>query len=331
MTDCWVITDGNTGAKSQALGLVEYLGLDYEEKIFQLKTAFRLFAPYFDFDYLKYKTQNSSEFNFSYPPKLVIVCGSRARSIGVLLKRKFAEKIFTIYIQDPKFSPNYYDLIISPAHDSLRGENVINNFFALNRITPEKLENEKNKFPELFRQYKAPYNTILIGGDTKNYRMSDYAYNKLISDLKTLTNKISGSFLISISRRTPKMVIAALQELQNENIFVYDLKKEPNPFFAMLAAADRIFVTNDSVSMVSEAVATGKPVYTIMLHGHNNTKVARMFYNLISEEKIAIFDEKIPEKEITIQKNETQEISEKVKEILIDQHFFTFKDFEKNA
>jgi mitochondrial fission protein ELM1 len=47
-----------------------------------------------------------------------------------------------------------------------------------------------------------------------------------------------------------------------------------NPYFAYLAAADAVLVTADSVSMVSEAAATGKPVHIIDLPG-GDAKFAR--------------------------------------------------------
>jgi hypothetical protein len=37
-----------------------------------------------------------------------------------------------------------------------------------------------------------------------------------------------------------------------------------NPYRGYLAAADRIVVTPDSVNMLSEACATGKPVFTLL-------------------------------------------------------------------
>jgi mitochondrial fission protein ELM1 len=40
-----------------------------------------------------------------------------------------------------------------------------------------------------------------------------------------------------------------------------------NPYFALLALADYIVVTCDSVNMISEAASTGKPVYVEMLPG----------------------------------------------------------------
>lgn len=42
-----------------------------------------------------------------------------------------------------------------------------------------------------------------------------------------------------------------------------------NPYFAYLALADAFLVTADSVSMISEAAATGKPIHILDLDGGN--------------------------------------------------------------
>jgi hypothetical protein len=47
-----------------------------------------------------------------------------------------------------------------------------------------------------------------------------------------------------------------------------------NPYFTYLALADAFLVTADSVSMISEAAATGKPVHIFDLDG-GNAKFAR--------------------------------------------------------
>jgi hypothetical protein len=63
------------------------------------------------------------------------------------------------------------------------------------------------------------------------------------------------------------------KRLAGQNVFVWDGKGD-NPYFAMLGTADAIIVTADSVSMISEAASTGKPVHIIELEG-GSAKFAR--------------------------------------------------------
>ena len=54
-----------------------------------------------------------------------------------------------------------------------------------------------------------------------------------------------------------------------------------NPYFAYLGAADHIVVTGDSVTMISEACSTGKPVYVVDLDG-GSPKFSR-FHNTLRD------------------------------------------------
>ena len=54
-----------------------------------------------------------------------------------------------------------------------------------------------------------------------------------------------------------------------------------NPYFAFLAFADAIIVTEDSVNMVTEAAGTGKPVYVQSLPGKSRRLLR--FHRLMRE------------------------------------------------
>ncbi|KAF7149848.1 hypothetical protein RHSIM_Rhsim02G0146800 [Rhododendron simsii] len=73
-----------------------------------------------------------------------------------------------------------------------------------------------------------------------------------------------GSVSISFSRRIPaKISNLIVKEFGNHpKIYIWD-GEEPNPHMGHLAWGDAFVVTADSVSMVSEACSTGKPVYVI--------------------------------------------------------------------
>jgi mitochondrial fission protein ELM1 len=79
---------------------------------------------------------------------------------------------------------------------------------------------------------------------------------------------------VSPSRRTGAAGIALLRErLKGFSTAIWDGSGD-NPYFAYLALADAVLVTADSISMISEAAATGKPVHVIDLDG-GNAKFAR--------------------------------------------------------
>jgi uncharacterized protein len=78
-----------------------------------------------------------------------------------------------------------------------------------------------------------------------------------------------GSLMMTFSRRTPDdaraLLAARLRDLPG---MIWD-GEGPNPYFAFLAAADYILVTEDSTNMAAEAASTGKPVFILKLDGES--------------------------------------------------------------
>ena len=73
--------------------------------------------------------------------------------------------------------------------------------------------------------------------------------------------------MVTASRRTGDKNRKILQNsLQDTSAYIWNGTGE-NPYFGFLAWADYILVTADSVSMLSEAATTGKPVYIIPMEG----------------------------------------------------------------
>jgi mitochondrial fission protein ELM1 len=74
--------------------------------------------------------------------------------------------------------------------------------------------------------------------------------------------------VVTPSRRTDPAVTDLMRvALAPSGGSVWDLDGE-NPYFGMLALADLIIVTQDSVSMISESAATTAPVMFATLPGH---------------------------------------------------------------
>ena len=85
-----------------------------------------------------------------------------------------------------------------------------------------------------------------------------------------MAERNGGSLLISTSARTPQVATSIFEQLVTVPRDLYRWKSgdEANPYFAILALSDELIVTADSISMLSEACATGKPVYMADLGGY---------------------------------------------------------------
>jgi mitochondrial fission protein ELM1 len=115
---------------------------------------------------------------------------------------------------------------------------------------------------------------VLIGGANKAYRMSLRRLGEIADAVAEILRTRGGSALVTPSRRTGAAGIGLLRaRLKNLPVAIWDGCGE-NPYFAYLALADAFMVTADSVSMISEAAATGNPVHILDLDG-GNAKFAR--------------------------------------------------------
>ena len=259
---CWVITEGMIGTENQCVGVAEMLELTPDIKKITLREPWKTFTPWLGFEI---------PHTFTPPlyapwPDILITSGRKSVAVSRYIKKKSNGKTFTVHIQDPKINPNQFDLLAVPFHDSIRGKNVIITNGAPNRLTKEKLEQEKKKFAPLFKPMNHPRVAVLIGGNSRTHKLTSTITNEMVKQLATLDSCL----MVTTSRRTGDNNLKTIQDgLSNANNYIWDGTGE-NPYFAMLAWADYIIVTSDSTSMISDAGTTGKPVYIVSLEGSSS-------------------------------------------------------------
>lgn len=263
----WIVGEGLAGTENQCIGVAEALQWPYEIRRFQLRGPWRWLSPWLGFE---------RRFTFDPPfdppwPDIVLASGRKSIAAARYIRKKNGGKTFTVFIQNPRISLKAFDLVGAPHHDALRGNHVVITDGSPNRITPQKLEDAKKQWPR-FASLPGPRVAILVGGGSKAYAMTAQDIESLIEAL----NGLRAGLMITASRRTQEDHREKLnQNLAREGVFIWDGSGE-NPYFALLAWADFIVVTQDSVSMVSEAATTGKPVYYFPLSG--GTRRFRRFY-----------------------------------------------------
>lgn len=276
----WGLTDGSAGMEAQARALAEGLhAVDCTMKTARLRKPWDIFPNGFFALAGKYAAPLWGGGMLSPPfPDLVISCGRKGAAAALTL-RGCAPKVSFVHIGDPYVNAAHYDAVVAMKHDKITGPNVIKTRFALHGMTPQKLTEAREKWQKEFAPYPAPRVAVLLGGSTHRYTLTRGAMKKLIADIR----RIKGSLLITPSRRTGKENLRLLQTaLRRSDAYIHSLSGE-NPYLGLLAWADYIIVTNDSVNMMSEAVATAKPVYILPLPGYGAGKPARFAERLIDE------------------------------------------------
>ncbi|MEP6485277.1 MAG: mitochondrial fission ELM1 family protein [Rudaea sp.] len=261
---CWIVTDGAAGNLRQARALAQAMHVDVIEHEVKLRGPWRWFAPRFTTALpLGISGELRSHLKAQSLPVMAIGCGRQAASVTRALHQLGDGKTFTVQILDPRIDPARFDVVVVPRHDGLDGPNVIRTLGALNPVDETWLADGLANYP-LVDQLPHPRTTLLIGGPRRGMDMTDAWFDTLLARVARLSARDGGSVLIACSRRTPDAWRTRLRGLITSGCaHIWTGPADGvNPYPAYLAAADRIVVTPDSVNMISEACATGKPVFT---------------------------------------------------------------------
>jgi hypothetical protein len=206
-------------------------------------------------------------------PDLLISSGRLAVALSMAVGRR-SPRTVRVHIQNPGVPFNRFDLVSLPRHDGKSGANLVESIGAIHRVTAEKLSAAALEWGHLAEGSDRPLVSVLIGGSNRFCQLTPEMMRSVAGQLAALVRDQGVGMLITTSRRTGAENEAILkQALAGLPVFLWD-GTGPNPYFGMLALADMLIVTSDSVAMVSEAASTGKPVHIIDLPG-NTPKFAR--------------------------------------------------------
>jgi len=264
--DCWVLTTGETGMRSQVIGLAEATGLPFTEKQISLRAPWSWLpghlCPY------ALSGLDPAHDRLAPPwPRLLISCGRRSTAASIAVRRLSAGRTRTVHVQDPQAPPPAFDLVIPMRHDGLTGENVFPVDTALHRMSPAKLAEGERLWRERLKPGGKALLGIVLGGANRHYRFGEQTIDRLVGIIQDAHGNGS-DVIVTPSRRTEAAVTDRLhREFSDESWFsLWDGGTE-NPYAGILALSDRLVVTGESVSMVSEALATGHPVHVLPLEG----------------------------------------------------------------
>jgi hypothetical protein len=268
----WVLHDGKPGMASQALGLAEATGWPFGELKLTVGRPWRWLPP--ALWVAPFAAVRAAGAPLAPPwPDLVIGCGRNTVRPALAIRRASAGRTLAAQVQDPRRGRSEFDLLFVPAHDRLRGPHVVPTMGAVHRVTPARLATERQRFPAL-ETLPRPIVAVLIGGSNRAYRLDLAGLAAVADRIAAILQRSGGAALVTPSRRTGTAGLALLRErLGGLPGAIWDGAGD-NPYYAYLAVADAILVTADSVSMVSEAAATGKPVHIVELAG-GDAKFAR--------------------------------------------------------
>jgi len=327
-----ILTDNRTGHTHQTLGVAEALSMPYTNQ----QISYTLWAklPQWLPVPLRWRVSKASwrALCAKEDVEVCIAAGRRLAQISWFLKRKKrAAKI--VQIMDPKSSRADFDLIAVPQHDKVPAANNILPFL----LPPHNLKEEtlaqvakewKSKLPRGDRGMVG----VLIGGNYKGHRMGYVDCHRFAEQVNTIVDQHARKVALVTSRRTPtgpgRKLLDWIRYVQFFHFWHLQQDRE-NPYMGILACCDVLAVTGDSVSMVAEAVATGKPVFILDSPGFIEGKHRRFVDELYRQKIVFRAGDKLPGKKTGARKipskgatnkegiNSAEEIASRIKKDLI--------------
>lgn len=275
----WVLADDRAGNVGQCLGVAEALGEPFAVKAIRYTALARLPNLLRGATLLGLDADSRAALGPPWP-ELVIAAGRRTAPVARWIRRRSGARLAQIMDPGPGGRAEF-DLIAVPAHDGrgLAGANVLPVTGAPHRVTPARLIQAADVWRDRFAGLPRPWVAVIVGGATRQKPFT--AAMAALLGRRAAGLARGGSLLVTTSRRTGTEQEEALLAALPEPRFVHRWGSAgDNPYFGLLALADAVVVTGDSVSMACEACATPAPLYLFAPPGFAAPKHARLHAEL---------------------------------------------------
>ena len=270
-----LLTEGMHGMISQVEGMAKALNAVYSHKIVRLSFPWSLIPPKYT-PISQIILKDKIYLTEDEAPDLIISCGRKSVIPSIILKKN-NPKIFTIHIQNPKVNSKNFDAVIAPRHDSYYGSNVYSSEGAIHYITYEEIQAAKNYLSSKIKSNKIV--SIILGGPNKYYSFSKEQVMEIFQSIRQSFILEGYEIIIVPSMRTPKTIIELAKKEMGKFGYVVDTV-DKQAYLSAYALATYIVVTCDSISMISEAMASGKPIYVAHMKEKKNIYRFKRFFEL---------------------------------------------------
>lgn len=265
----WRLTDGKPGHESQTAGLIKALQRKLNCKVIDIKVKGRL-QP------LVSLISSHWPQGAGLPlPDLIIGAGHRTHLHMLAAKRAYGGR--TIVMMQPSLPVHLFDLCILPEHDQYQGSGKVLETRGVLNIINAKGEHHEDKA------------LIMVGGPSKHFNWNEQSLLAQISQITRQNPEID--FTLTTSRRTPAEFTAQVKQIKSTNLIVIPVEEtQPGWVAQQLADSAYAWISEDSVSMVYEALTAQVAVGLLNMQMRKANRISYGMNQLVSHNLLCRFD-----------------------------------------
>lgn len=271
----WALLGAHAGDNDQVLATAALLDAPFVTKQLSYNGLRRLGPKLLGATVSSLTADSRKALTSEEPPDLTISAGHRSVPVVRALQRRSGGRTRSIHVGFPRISPGVFDLVIAtPQYPVPDHPNVLRVPYAL--TTKALMPLDEQAASDLSR-CPTPRRLLIVGGPTMFWRIDQEAVLATLSAMLDSAAKDGGSVLVTTSPRTPAKLPAKLKAVLASSpvpTLLASPKRKPT-LASLLAAADSVHVTADSVAMVSDAIWTGKPLALVPIV---NSRLGRLAF-----------------------------------------------------
>lgn len=254
----WVFPGNRPGDDAQVYALAEELRLPFETRTLRYNWRFWLNGRHMGASAVSILKELRQKTLVPPWPDLIIMVGRRSVPVAQWVQDQSRGKTRLVFVGHPRVAPESFDLVyttrqyLTPTGPSMR---LLPLAMSRYREPPKPTASEW----EWLQQLPRPRLLLMLGGKTRHWKMTPEFIAGVASQLLVRARSLGGSLIVARSARTDMAVLDAIEHRLKGNDHWRVVGNEFPRFPVLLADADELFPTADSVSMISESVIMGKP------------------------------------------------------------------------
>ena len=259
----WLLTGHKAGDNNQVLALAEALHWPFATKRFRYRPWELLSNRLLGTTLAGIDSAASSPLGPPWP-ELVITAGRRNEPVARWIQQQSGGRTRLVHVGRPWAPLASFDLIVvTPQYFLPARDNILPVDLPLHRIDRSGLDAIGHAWAGRFTDLPRPWWSVLLGGDSGPFVFTADKAARLARWLNEVVGREGGAVLVTNSARTPAAAWAAFLNTLTVPVSPWHWGESAgeNPYQAYLALAGRLVVTGESMSMLAEAGATGKPLY----------------------------------------------------------------------